>query len=174
MRETWKNSVENIVEYGESNTQLPEVFWPEQRVWKCTNTRVQTHTHIPKTPKSQHLPPALPSCSDVPALPGQENVTFSTFTHKCDPDLCGCETWQPEKSCFLWWMLEEAKLTPDKGQGRVLNDGTEVLMRYLAKSTDVAAVIPRAGGFRSHGRGIRKTQSLPPRKTSSSLFSPGV
>lgn len=61
-----------------------------------------------------------------------------------------------------------------KGRGNALNDGTAVLMRYLAKSTMVAAVSPSAGGFRSGGRGIRKTQSLPVRKTSCSLFHPGV
>lgn len=52
--------------------------------------------------------------------------------------------------------------------------GDLFFMRYLAKSTVVAAVIPSAGGFRSGGRGIRKTQSLPMRKTSCSLFHPGV
>lgn len=52
--------------------------------------------------------------------------------------------------------------------------GDLFLMRYLAKSTMVAAVIPSAGGFRSGGRWLRKIQSLPVRKTSCSLFHPGV
>lgn len=82
-------------------------------------------------------------------------MTFSTFTHRCDLNLHGYDTWQPGKPCFSWWMLEEAKLILDQGQGgHVLNDGTEVLMRYLAKSTMVAAVIPSAGRFISGGRGI--------------------
>lgn len=50
--------------------------------------------------------------------------------------------------------------SPVKGRGCILNDGIEVLMRYLAKSTIVAAVIPSAGGFRSDGRGIRFSPCL--------------
>lgn len=34
-----------------------------------TQRGTDTHTSL-KTPKSQHLPPVLPSCPDVPALPG--------------------------------------------------------------------------------------------------------
>lgn len=130
------------------------------------HTGTDTHTSL-KTPKSQHFPPAQRS-----QLPQEQSVTFSTFTHRCDLNLHGNEAWQPGKSCFhggCW-----RKPSSPQTKGRVLNDRTEVLMRYLAKSTVVAAVIPRAGRFRSGRRGIRKTQSLPLRKTSRSLFHPGV
>lgn len=174
MRETWKNSVENIVEYSDSNTQPPKVFWPEQCVWKCTNTEVQTHTHIPKN--TQISAPAscaslLPRCPSSPrngvwlSLPLLIDVTST-----CMAVTPGSQ----ENPVFYGGCWRKPSSPQTKGRGHVLNDGAEVLMRYLAKSTTVAAVIPSAGGFTSGGRGIRKTQSLPMRKTSCSLFHPGV
>lgn len=111
MRETWKNSVENIVEYSESNTQLPKVFWPLQRVWKCTNTQY-SHTHISlKTPNlSTCLLCFLPA--QMSQLSQESSVTFSTLlisvTLTCaavrpgsqkNPAFCG-ECWRKPRSAW--------------------------------------------------------------------------
>lgn len=158
MRETWKNSVENWSTV--TATHNPQRYFGPSSVSGNVQTQRyrHTHTHIPKTPKSQYLPPVLPSCPEVPALsllidvistcmdtrPGsQENPAFHG----------GC--WRKSSSPWI------------KGRGPVLND-------LPGKKHHGCCVIPSAGGFRPGGRGIRKTQSLPMRKTSCSLFHPGV
>lgn len=172
MREPWKNSVENIVEYSDSNTQPPKVFWPEQCVWKCTKTQRYRHTHIPKNP--QISAPAsctslLPRCPSSP-----RNKVWHSLLIAVTSTYVAVRSGSQENPDFHGGYWRKPSSPQTKGREHVLNNGSKGLMRYLAKSTVVAAVIPSAGGFRSGGRGIRKTQSSPMRKTSCSLFHPGV
>lgn len=132
------------------------------------------HTHIPKTPKSQHLLPALPSCSNVPALLGIKMWLSPPLLISVTSTCMAMRSSSQENPAFHGGCWRKPNSPPTKGRGHILNEGTQVLMRNLAKSTVVAAVIPSARGFRSDGRGIRKTQSSPLRKTSCSLFHPGV
>lgn len=131
------------------------------------------HTHIPKNPQISAPASCASLCPDAPALSGTVWPSLPLLIDVASTCMA-VRSGSQENPAFHGGCWRKPSSSQTKNRGHVLNDGSEVLMRYLAKSTVVAAVIPSAGGFRWGGRGIRKTQSLPVRKTSCSLFHPGV